>query len=100
MRNTVTSTYGTGLSFCLLWRMKTAKLINSFSTPEYAISFFSFLSSRSFVEEVCVKAALDSVIQFLRSLGPALLKQTFSFFSEPAPSSCNVAYDCTCLQGK
>lgn len=51
------------------------------------------------MEEVCGKADLDTVIQFL-SLGPALLKEAFSFFSKPAPTSCNTAYDCTCLQGK
>lgn len=99
MKNAVISAYGTGLSFCLSWRMKTAELINSFSAPKYAIGFFSFLPSGSFVEAVCVKIDSSIAIQFL-SLGPALLKQDFSLFSGPAPTSCNVAYDCTCLQGK
>ena len=51
------------------------------------------------MEEVCVKADLDAVIQF-SSMGPALLKEARSFFSEPGPSSCNVAYECLHLQGK
>lgn len=100
MKNAVTSAYGTEFSFCLSWWQKTAELINSFFAPEYAIQVcFFFLSSGLFVEEVCVKADLDTVIPFI-SLWPALLKQAFSFLSKPAPTSCSVPYDCTCLQGK
>lgn len=37
------------------------------------------------MEEVCVKADLDTVIQFL-NLRPALLEKAFSFSSEPVPN--------------
>lgn len=37
------------------------------------------------MEEICVKADLDTVIQFL-NLRPALLKRPFSFSPEPVPN--------------